>query len=195
LSNEKKEEEDIVDQLADSFKKVGPMRHIINTRFGIVSGETRKKASEKYGLKWPEKTIEVRDEYDFLQRKASDNIHGQKNDAWWKRVVDRVAEVLLAEPFNLKATEVGAKLLHDFPISESRLYRVLDDKYKDPYFVAIRKKEEEERINKPSKESLQIHPTKEESVGRLPTEVLPKPTPTPASETFGKKEEKGGKEN
>jgi len=37
------------------------------------------------------------------------------------------------------------------------------------------KAKEEERINKPSIEDKQIHPTKEEAVGRPPTKVLPKP--------------------
>jgi hypothetical protein len=135
----------------------------------------------------------LRDEYGFLQRKASDNIHGQKGDDWWKQVVDRAAEVLMAEPFNLKVGEVAPKLLHDFPISESRLYRVLDDKYKDPYYVTMRKKEEE-RINKPSKESLQISTTKEGTVEVTSTKVLTTPTSL-ASEVFQKeKTEKKDKE-
>jgi hypothetical protein len=113
------EEDNIIDDLAESFKKVGPMHVILKTKFGIVSGETRKKASEKYGLKWPEKEIEIKDEYDFLQKKAADNIHKEKDDQWWKQVVDKAAEVLINN--NFKVGEIAEKLLHDFPISKNRL--------------------------------------------------------------------------
>ena len=120
------EEEDIIEELKTSYKKYGPVRHVVKTQFGIAAGETRKKAVPK----WPEKTINVKDYYAHLKLKVADNLHKRKGPEWWVAVLKDAAEELMKQ--GVEKGKVAARLEQDFPLSKRSIYRYLPQESKFP---------------------------------------------------------------
>ncbi len=125
-SKVKKDEEEIVAELRESFRKMGPVRPVITTRFGIAGGETRKKANPA----WPEQEVSVASYYDHLRVKVADNVHARKSPAWWTGLLEEAAEELAkggAQPGG-----ITRRLKKDFPLSERTIMAYLPQKFKSP---------------------------------------------------------------
>jgi len=119
------QEQTIIEELRESYKKYGAVRPIIRTKFGIASGETRKKAVED----WPEITDnKVQTYYDHLKLKAADNVHQIKSSEWWEGVLTEAGDELLKQ--GIKSGHIVEALKKDFPLSEASIRRYLPQRFK-----------------------------------------------------------------
>ena len=116
--------DDIVEELRESFKKYGPIRNVIRTQFGIASGNTRKQAISD----WPEVTMPVKDYYEHLQLMAADNVSEPKTPEWWTHVLSEAGKEL--EKQGVEPGRIVTRLLEDFPLSKSSIYRYLPSEFK-----------------------------------------------------------------
>ncbi len=119
------EESEIIEELRESYKKYGPVHPVIQTHCGTAAGETRKKAVPQ----WKVVRMEVRDYYEHLKLKASDNIHAQKPANWWRNIINEAAAEL-AEKQHIPKGEITKHLVLDFPLSERSIRRYLSDQFK-----------------------------------------------------------------
>lgn len=119
------EEPDIIEELRESYAKMGPIRKVVRTQFGIASGNTRKKAVPE----WDEKTIEVENYYHHLKLMAADNIQEEKKPEWWSEVLAKAAEELKKQ--DVEKGKIVSRLEEDFPLSKRSIYRYLPQEFKD----------------------------------------------------------------
>jgi hypothetical protein len=117
-------EEDIVEELRDSYRKLGPVRPIITTQFGIAGGETRRKADPS----WPEQHVNVNSYYDHLRVKAADNVQARKPPSWWMALLDEAAREIVKS--GVEPTGITQRLVHDFPLAARTILEYLPEKYK-----------------------------------------------------------------
>lgn len=124
---------DIIEDLATSFKAIGPIYPVIKTKYGIASGNTRLKANSD----WPVETREVRTKYEHLRLMANSNLHLEKSKPWWEHVIGEAANILF-EDERLEAGQVSGRLAKDFGLSQRTVLRYLPKKFKDPRHATMR---------------------------------------------------------
>lgn len=116
--------DDIIAELQESYRKKGPTRSAVRTQFGIACGNTRLRAVPE----WPVVFKHVKDYYEHLQLMASDNISEPKSAEWWSRVLSEAGKEL--EKQGVEPGRIVARLLEDFPLSKSSIYRYLPSEFK-----------------------------------------------------------------
>jgi very-short-patch-repair endonuclease len=139
---------DVIEELKESYRKLGPIRKVIKTQYGIAAGNNRKKAVPS----WPEIEVKVDSYYDHLKLMAADNIHAPKPKDWWEKLINEAAEELKKQ--GIQPGEIARKLANDFPLSRKVIYKYLKDEYKNPSRLkaskeAVQKREEKKHIEKP----------------------------------------------
>ena len=120
-------ETDILEELRESYRKLGPVRKVIRTQFGIAAGNTRKKAVSE----WPETYKEVASLYEHLRISAADNISEEKTAEWWQNIIKQAAQELQKQ--GIQPGEITGQLVKDFPLSERSIQRYLPADFKRPY--------------------------------------------------------------
>lgn len=114
----------VIDDLRESFAKLGPIRPALVTKFGVAAGETRKKANPA----WPEQVVNVKSFYDHLRLRAADNIHARKPVVWWTALLGEAGEELMKS--GVKPGRITERLMQDFPLAERTILAYLPRKYK-----------------------------------------------------------------
>ena len=117
---------EIIKELRESYEKMGPVRKVIRTQFGIASGNTRLKA----GPNWPETYKEVKDYFEHLKIMVADNISEHKKRVWWENVLSDAAKELMKQ--GVEKGQISARLCKDFPLSDSSIYSYLPQEFKSP---------------------------------------------------------------
>lgn len=89
-----KKREEVIQDLFESYRKIGPLHPVLITEFGLAAGQTRLdmvKKMREMGLNvpdWPVKHVDVHGNYfDHLSLKLGDNIREIKDDKWWSAAV------------------------------------------------------------------------------------------------------------
>ena len=100
---------DVIEELKESYYKFGPIHKVVETQFGIASGNTRLKAVPE----WPRAKVNVPNYYDHLRIMAASNIHAPKPKEWWEKVINEAAEELKKQ--GIPPGEIAKKLATDFP--------------------------------------------------------------------------------
>jgi len=128
LTEKRPQEEkiDILDELRESYVKVGPIRPVIMTKYGLAAGENRKKAEPK----WPEEFRQVENRYEFLKLKVADNLAKPKPAQWHRDVLREAANELLKQ--GVKRGEILSRLEQEFGYSRASIYKYLPPEFKDP---------------------------------------------------------------
>ena len=123
------DEPSIIEELRESYRKWGPLRKVIRTKFGIAGGNTRKKAVED----WPETFKEVKSYYEHLKLVGIDNLFELKPAEWWTELLTKAARELEKE--GVEKGKIAKQLAEDFPRHERTIYRYLPTEFKDPHQV------------------------------------------------------------
>ncbi len=116
--------DNVIDDLRESFAKLGPIRPALVTKFGVAAGETRKKANPA----WPKQVVNVKSFYDHLRLRAADNIHARKPVVWWAALLGEAGEELMKS--GVKPGRITERLMQDFPLAERTILAYLPRKYK-----------------------------------------------------------------
>jgi hypothetical protein len=158
-SNEEvKPEDNIISWLRESARKRGYIHSVLMDQSGrIIAGETRKKADPN----WPEKVIIVEDDLDFHLKKISDNIHGTKDEAWWKKQINDTAKALVAKE-RTEPGKVAKRLAELLEVSFSRIEAMLAPEYKNKDMQTLGSKGGKSKAEKARDSVLQVDITKGE---------------------------------
>src|SRR5438128_8621019 len=106
MADDNDDDGDALEELRHSFEVYGPIRPVIRTKFGVASGETRKKAVPE----WPELSQEKVETYlDHLKLKVADNLQRDKSTAWWAEVINDAAKEY--EKMGTPNGEISRKLI------------------------------------------------------------------------------------
>ena len=139
-----------------SYKDVGPISSVIETRFGIAAGNTRLKAIPE----WPRKYKEVKDELQHIRISLASNLHERKGAAWWEKIINKAAPLYEAEGIPradicqamVKGTTVTKGTVSvevkGLGLSERTIMRYLHSEWKQPSKVEAGKKGGEEKREK-----------------------------------------------
>ncbi len=145
---------------------VDSLHSVIKDQSGrIIAGETRKKANPN----WPEKVVIVEDDVDFHLKKISDNIHGTKDEAWWKAQINDTAKALVAKE-HIERGKVAKRLAVLLEVSLRRIEELLSDDYKNEVMQGRGKKGGESTAAKGQNHSLQTVTTKGEGAAQVAAE-------------------------
>jgi hypothetical protein len=118
---------DVIEELRDSFQKVGAIRPAIRTKFGVAAGNTRLNAVPE----WPVEEREAATLYEHLRIAAADNLHERKGPQWWTEILIQAANWLV-ENEGTRPGAIAERLTKDFGLSRRTILAYLPQEFKDP---------------------------------------------------------------
>jgi hypothetical protein len=125
--------DELIEELRLSYEKEGPYRRVIRTQFGVAAGNNRLLANPN----WPSVFKQVNNYIEHLKIMYHDNLHEMKSEAWWRELINSAAAEYAKQ--GVQPGEIGRKLHVEFGMSETKIRRYLDEKFKEPQKVEAAK--------------------------------------------------------